>query len=198
MTRREPKGSPSKTQTTIRKGVSASRHSYGDGFDLCGRFQTVTDNQTTIPNVAEILAGVLRNMEPKLQPFLLAKLERLAAQRYRTWASDHPDQSVKEGLLACADREEEIATRVESLVPDASAIQDKLLSDHPELLDLNRTLFEGRPLKVQFAMQAEGERAGAAAWRAYAAGASDPSVRELLQSCSALEQANADFLQTLL
>lgn len=160
----------------------------------------MTDDQTNIPNVAEILAGVLRNIEPRLQPFLLAKLERLAAQRYQTWASDNPnpDPSVKEGLLACADREEEIARRVESLVPDASAIQDKLLSDHPELLDLNRTLFEGRPLKVQFAMQAEGERAGAAAWIAYGAAASDPSVQELLQSCSPLEQANADFLQTLL
>jgi len=158
----------------------------------------MTDDQTDIPNVAEILAGVLRNIDPKLQPFLLAKLERLAAQRYRTWAMDHPDRSVREGLLACADREEQIATRVESLEPNATAIQDKLLSDHPELLDLNRTLFEGRPLEVQFAIQAEGELAGAAAWLAYAAGASDPSVREVLQSCSPLEQANADFLQSLL
>ncbi len=158
----------------------------------------MTDSESNIPNIAEILAGVLRNIDPKLQPMLLAKLERLAAQRYRTWASDHPDQSVKEGLLACADREEEIARRVESLEPNASAIQDKLLSNNPALLDLNRTLFEGRPLKVQFAMQAEGERAGAAAWKTYAAGASDPSVQELLQSCSPLEQTNADFLQTLL
>ena len=158
----------------------------------------MTDDQTTLPNIAEILAGVLRNIDPKLQPFHLAKLERLAAQRYRTWANDHPDPAVKEGLLACADREDEIASRVESLEPDASAIQARLLSDHPELLDLNRTLFEGRPLKVQFAMQADGERAGAVAWKAYAAGASDPSVRELLQSCSPMEQANADFLQALL
>ena len=158
----------------------------------------MNDNQTDIPNIAVILADVLRNVDPRLQPLLLAKLERLAAQRYRTWAGDHADQSVKEGLLACADREEEIARRVESLRPDASAIQDKLLSDNPELLDLNRTLFEGRPLKVQFAMQADGERAGAAAWRAYAAATSDPSVQELLDSCCALEQANAEFLQTLL
>jgi hypothetical protein len=158
----------------------------------------LTGPSNSISSVSEILAGVLRNIEPQLQPFLLAKLERLAAQRYRSWASDHPDQSVKEGLLACADREEEIATRVESLVPNATAIQDKLLSDHPELLDLNRTLFEGRPLEVQFAMQAEGERAGAAAWLAYAAAASEPSVQELLRSCSPLEQANADFLQGLL
>jgi hypothetical protein len=158
----------------------------------------MTDNESGIPNIAEILVGVLRNIDPKLQPMLLAKLERLAAQRYRTWASDHPDQSVKEGLLACADREEEIARRVESLEPNASAIQDKLLSDNPALLDLNRTLFEGRPLDVQFAMQADGERAGAAAWGAYAAAASDRSAQELLQSCGPLEQANADFLQTLL
>jgi hypothetical protein len=158
----------------------------------------MTDIERNVPNIVEILAGALRNIDPKLQPMLLAKLERLAAQRYRIWASDHADQSVKEGLLTCADREEEIARRVESLEPNASAIQDKLLSDHPELLDLNRTLFEGRPLKVQFAMQAEGERAGAAAWRAYAAAAPDTSDRELLQSCSTLEQANADFLQALL
>ena len=158
----------------------------------------MTDDQTTIPNVAEILTGVLRSIDPKLQPILLAKLERLAAERYRTWASDYPQQPQSEGLLACADREEEIARRVESLVPNASAIQDKLLLDHPELLDLNRDLFEGWPLKVQFAIQAEGERAGAAAWKSYAAATSEPSAKELFQSCSALEQANADFLQSLL
>lgn len=151
-----------------------------------------------IPQIAEILAEALRVIDPKLQPILLAKLERLAAARYRIWANDYTDQAVRNSLLACADREEEIANRVESLEPNAAAIQDRLLSDHPELLELNRTLFEGRPLKVQFAMQAEGERAGAAAWRAYAAAAPELRVRKLLESCSALEQANADFLQGLL
>jgi hypothetical protein len=158
----------------------------------------MTDDQTNIPNIAEVLASVLRKIDPQLQPLLLAMLERLAAARYRAWANDHPDQSVKEGLLACADREEEIAKRVESLNPYASAIQEKLMTGNPELLDLNRTMFKDRPLKVQFAMQATGELAGAAAWKAFAVGASDPSARELLQSCSPLEQANADFLQTLI
>lgn len=151
-----------------------------------------------VPNIVEILASALKNVDPTLQPMLLAKLERLAAARYRIWASAQDDPAIKEGLLACADREEEIATRVESLNPNASTIQDRLLSDHPELLDLNRTLFEGRALKVQFAMQAEGERAGAEAWKAYASAASDPAIGELLGGCSALEQANADFLNTLL
>lgn len=158
----------------------------------------MSDDQPNIPNVATILAGALRNVDAKLQPILLAKLERLAAQRYRNWASDHPDRSVKEGLLACADREDEIARRVESQVPNASSIQDRLLAENPALLDLNRTLFEARPLKIQFAMQAQGEEAGAAAWRAYAVASPDPSAHQVPLSCSALEQANADFLQTLL
>jgi len=155
------------------------------------------ETENAMPNIPEILGQALRRIDRHLQPVLLARLERLAAQRYRSWADKVDDPSVKQGLLACADREEEIARRVESLDPDASAKQDKLMSDNPELLDLNRTLFEGRPLKVQFAMQAQGEMAGAAAWKAYAAGASDPLAGELLQSCSLLEEENAAFLQTL-
>jgi len=161
------------------------------------QFKMTTDNND-IPNVAEILAGLLRTIEPLHQPLLLAKLEKMAAVRYRRWADEHADPIVKAGLLACADREDEIAKRVESLEPDAIAIQDQLMSANPDLVDLNRTLFEGRPFKVQFAMQAEGERAGAAAWNAYGSAAPNESAQELLRSCSALEQANADFLQTLL
>jgi hypothetical protein len=47
-------------------------------------------------------------------------------------------------------------------------------------------------------MQAAGESAGAAAWQAYAAATTDPDAQRIIGSCSALEQANADFLQTLL
>ena len=117
--------------------------------------------------------------------------------RYRSWAHQYDDPAIKQGLVACADREEEIARRVESLDPEASAKQDKLMADNPDLLDLNRTLFEGRPLEVQFAMQAQGELAGAAAWKAYAAAASDPLAAELLRSCSSLEEENAAFLQSV-
>lgn len=156
------------------------------------------DEEIEIPNIVEILRQALQKVEPQLQPLLLAALERLAAQRYRSWANDYPDPVVKEGLLACAEREEEIANRVESLAPNAAAIQQKLLSEHPELLELNRTLFAGRTLTEQFTMQAQGEQAGAVAWRAYAAAASDAKVQQLLQSCSPLEEANAVFLQSLL
>ena len=156
------------------------------------------DNEIELPDLAKILGQALQHIEPGQRQLLLAALERLAAQRYRMWADEHLDPAVKEGLLACAEREDEIARRVESLRPNATEIQNKLLADHPELLDLNRTLFEGRPIKDQFTMQAQGERAGAAVWRAYAAAVADPSAQELLQSCSPLEEANAAFLQSLL
>lgn len=155
-------------------------------------------NESELPDIAKILGRALQTIEPGERPAVLAALERLAAGRYRKWADEHQDPQVKEGLLACAHREEEIARRVESLHADAAGIQDKLLALNPELLDLNRTLFEGRPIKEQFMIQAQGERAGAAAWRAFAAAASEPSARELLQSCSALEETNAAFLDSLL
>ena len=157
----------------------------------------MTNDQNEIPNIVEILRSALQRIDTTFQPLLLAKLERLAALRYRTWATES-EGSIREGLLACADREEEIARRVESLMNDAAAIQDRILSENPDLMELNRTLFAGRPLKAQFAMQADGERAGAAAWNTFAAVTQDPSSQELLRGCSALEQANADFLQTLL
>lgn len=157
----------------------------------------MSDLHQEIPDIPSLLAGVLRGVDPTLQPVLLARLERLAAERYKRWANDHPDDSARKGLLECADREETIAERVESLIPNATEIQNNLLAENPSLLELNRTLFEGRPLEVQFAMQAAGERAGAAAWQAYASGTSDPDAQRLIASCSALEQANADFLETM-
>ena len=155
------------------------------------------NHESELPNIAKELGPVFRNVEPVDRPLLLAALERLAALRYRIWASEHADPQVQAGLLACADREEEIARRAESLYPNAAESQDRLLSENPELLELSRSLFEGRPLKDQFSMQAEGELAGAAAWRANAAAAADLEARELLISCGQLEEANAAFLQSL-
>ena len=156
------------------------------------------NHEIELPDLAKALGPSFRNVDPGDRPLLLAVLERLAARRYRIWASEHSDPEVQAGLLACADREEEIARRAESLYPNAAESQDRLLAENPELLELSRTLFEGRPLKDQFTMQAQGEQAGAAAWRAQAAAAADPAAQELLQSCSPLEEANAAFLQSLL
>lgn len=158
----------------------------------------MTEGQSELPDIARVLGQAFQKVVPGQRPLLLAALERLAAQRYRTWAIEHPEPAVKAGLQTCADREEEVARRVESLDPNAAHSPNELLAEHPEFLDLNRTLFEGRPINEQFTMQAQGELAGAAAWRAYAQSAIDPSAQELLQSCSQLEEANAAFLQSLL
>ena len=156
-------------------------------------------NKTSdIPDIGAVLGELMVTIDPADQPLLLAVLERLASQRYRGWADDHPDDSVKRGLSECAEREQEIAQRVESVFTDAEAIQQRLLADNPNIEELNRTLFEGRPLEVQFAMQAQGERAGAAAWAAFAAAADDDRVKTMLDSCRPLEEANAEFLDTLI
>ena len=149
------------------------------------------------PDIASILADALGGVALEDQPVLLAALERFAATRYRGWAEAHPDPEISKGLLACAAREDEIATRVESLYPDAQARQEKLMVDNPELGELNRTLFADRPLAVQFAMQAVGERAGAGAWTAFSAASDDDQVRQTLSGCSPLEAANAEFLESL-
>jgi hypothetical protein len=150
-----------------------------------------------IPDIANILADALGGVALEDQPVLLAALERLAANRYRDWAEAHSDPEISKGLLACAAREDEIATRVESLYADAQARQEKLLADNPELGELNRTLFADKPLAVQFAMQAAGERAGAGAWTAFSAASDDDQARQTLSGCSPLETANAEFLEAL-
>jgi hypothetical protein len=101
-------------------------------------------------------------------------------------------------LLACAKREEEIAGRAEALFPDAAAIQSEILAKHPDLADVNRSLFAGRPLKVQFRIQANGERLGAATWRAFAKQESSSAARDTYLACAELEEASAVVLESLL
>jgi hypothetical protein len=150
-----------------------------------------------LPNVAEVLAAVLARVPRERQPLLIAYAERLAADRYRGWAAQAENQRRRPGLLACAEREEAIATRIESLHPGAAAIQQAILAANPDLEQVNRTLFEGRPLAQQFAIQAQGERLGAATWRAFAAQA-DESARSTLFECAALEEESAVFLEGIL
>lgn len=148
------------------------------------------------PDVAKALAGLLARLPRREQPLLIALAERLAAERYRGWAGQH-EGPARERLLACADREEEIAGRIEALQPDAAEVQARIRAENPDLQDINRTLFASRPLPQQFAMQAEGERLGAATWRSFARHA-EPSARETFEACARLEEASAEVLEALL
>jgi hypothetical protein len=151
-----------------------------------------------VPNIAAVLATVLQRVPRHHQPLLIAFAERLAAARYRGWAEQVADAERKAGLLACADREEEIAARIESLYPNASAMQQDLLGTSPDLLDINRQLFAPLALEQQFRLQAEGERLGAATWRAFAAHATDPRARDIFLACAPLEERSAKLLERLL
>lgn len=154
-------------------------------------------NTRPLPNVAQVLGPLLARVPSQHRPLLLAIAERMAADRYRAWAGNDALHERESQLLACAEREEEIASKVEALYPDASTIQRSMLSEHPDLEEINREVFAGRPLRDQLTIQAEGEHLGAAAWREFANGASD-EVAEVYLACAELEEANAQVLETLL
>ncbi len=148
-----------------------------------------------LPEIGHALAPVLAVVPRDRQPLLIAMAERLAAARYREWAAATHDGTFKRELLECATREEDIATRVESLYGDAAAIERALLAAHPEVQEINRTLFAGRPLPDQFTIQARGERLGAATWRAFAKHATDERARDTFLACALLEEASAAVLE---
>ncbi len=151
-----------------------------------------------LPSVAEIVGRVLRRVPPEQQPLLIAVAERLAAERYRGWANDPANASHRSRLLACAAREEEIAHRVEALYPDANATQRTILATNPDLEETNRSLFAGRPLDQQFTIQAQGERLGAATWRAFSGGAANAETRDTFLACATLEEESAEVLESII
>ena len=150
-----------------------------------------------LPNVAQLLGPLLQRVPAPQRPLLLAIAERQSAQRYRGWAELAGSPEERGRFLACAEREEEIAGRIEGLVSDAASQQRAILEANPDLPELNRAVFEGRPLAQQLAIQAAGERAGAALWRSFAKAAGDEAAREVYLACARLEEESAVFLESL-
>lgn len=150
-----------------------------------------------LPDVGAILGPVIASIAPAERPLFLALAERLAAERYRRWAGEVDEAERRVGLLACAAREDEIASRVEAVFPNAAVVQARLRVDHPELVTVADEIFGGRPLAERFAIQASGERAGAAAWRALAAAVPEGPAREAFLACAPLEAASAAYLESL-
>ncbi len=151
-----------------------------------------------IPNVAELLGRLVERVAEPERPLLIALAERLAAERYRGWAKLAASPERRAGLLACAGREDEIAGRVEALHPDASAAQRRIQESQPDLPRINAAVFAGRPLEEQFAIQAQGERAGAALWRGLAKAAPTAPARDAYLACARLEEESAAYLESLL
>lgn len=149
-----------------------------------------------IPNFGRILAEPIRAVPEASRVGFIARLERAAAGRYREWAAQ--DATLREGLLACADREDEIASRAEKLMP--------VLPEHEEIaqaaLDRARALyaaaFEGHGLRDCMILQAHAERQGSLAWHAFAAQAGDEATKRALRALAAIEIESADFIDAAL
>jgi hypothetical protein len=149
-----------------------------------------------LPSVGDVVAPIFASVAEEQRPLLVALAEKIAAGRYRGWAVQvsEPD---RERLLACAEREDEIARRVETLYPDAAAVQADLLAKHPDVERTYRDLFRGHPVEDQYAIQADGERLGAATWRAFAAASDREDAQRVFLECAELEEASAVVLEAL-
>ena len=151
-----------------------------------------------VPDFDELLGGMMDKVKEEQRPLLIAMLERVAASKYREW-SEHPDYGSKQSeLRACAGREEEIATKVEGLYPDAAARQQAIARQMPELDQVAEDLFGGHSVPHQMAVLAAGERSGGRLWSGLAAAQSSAVARETMASCGPLEDANAAVLEQIL
>jgi hypothetical protein len=147
------------------------------------------------PNFAVLLGPFIGEVPEEGRPRFLALLERGAAERYRAWARELPEHAGT--LLACAEREDEIADRVEAVFPVAAELEKEVARPLPRARDVYYDVFAGMPVRDQLAVQADAERQGAAAWRGLATQQEDAAVREELERCARLEEASAEALEAL-
>jgi hypothetical protein len=150
----------------------------------------------TIPNFGQLLAPAIGSVPAAAIPAFLARLERTAAQRYRLWAEAVPDHA--KGLLACADREDEIADRAEVIYPATTAEQidamDRAIG--PAKTTYYAIFADLTPVE-QMTIQANAERQGAAAWRAMIEPESNEGIKAELEQIARIEEISADYLDAL-
>lgn len=150
-----------------------------------------------VPDFGQLLATHIGKIPESSQPAFLSHLERTAADRYRHWAEQLPEHAGL--LLDCAQREDEIAARVKSMLPAESDADQQLIDSE---IDSARAtyyeVFSGHTVWEQLYLQSKAERQGAAAWRAYAENPGYHSLAEELEACARIEEASADALDQLL
>jgi len=155
-----------------------------------------TRARTAAPSIPLLLAPLTRGLAEAERPAFLARLEQMAAQRYRAWAEQAPAHASV--LLACADSEQEIAARAARLFPMNTAQSARLDALMPRAQQIYGALFVGLSLRDQLELQAAAERQGADVWRAIAATQGLPhAMREALAECARLEEESAARLDAL-
>lgn len=153
-------------------------------------------SQLEIPRFGELLSPYIGRVPAIAMPRFLALLERTAADRYRQWALDLPEH--RDGLLQCADSEDEIANRIEGAFAIDESLRDELTAPLPEAKQVYYDTFSAYSIWDQLRIQANAERQGAQAWRNIASRHPDQRVIDVLESCSVLEESSADYLDALI
>jgi len=147
-----------------------------------------------IPNFGELLAPFLSQLPAEALPYMLSQLERTAADRYRYWADAIPEHAT--GLLSCAQREDEIARRVEAMFPPSDRHRELVADLIPSAKETYYQVFsEYTPLE-QMRIQEDAEKQGANAWQglkeAY------PEKVAQLDELSEIELSSAHYLSSIL
>ena len=150
--------------------------------------------QIEIPNFAELLAEHLGSVPPEAFPYLLSELERTAADRYRGWAEEVPEH--RDGLMACATREDEIADRAAAAFPPSDEHRALVAKVIPKAKATYYAAFEPYTPIEQMTIQANAERQGASAWQTLKA--MYPQHAEALDQLCAIEISSAEYLDALL
>ena len=148
------------------------------------------------PDIGLLHRPLFAQLDPAARPRLLAALERIAAERYRSWATTLPDHA--DALTACATDEEEVAARIEAVFAVDDSAKGLIDSMLPSARQTYAELFDGLDLREQLGLQANAEGQGAEAWRRIAATHPDSIAVLELEACAVLEERSADRLRVML
>ena len=150
-----------------------------------------------VQSIAAAFEPLLPQVSPEEIPMVIAILERVAATHYRTWAQDAENNVERDGLLACAVREDEIASFIESLESDSQARAAELHRRFPDFEARYEAVMAGKTRTDQLRIQAEGELGGAGYMSQFAA-ATEGAVSARFESLACCEEANSRFLSRLI
>jgi hypothetical protein len=151
-------------------------------------------SELEIPNFPMLLMEPLLSVPEGSRVGFIAQLERTAAQRYREWAKEDP--TLRDWLIQCADREDEIANRAAKLVPVQAGDEEIVAKALAQASALYASAFEGHSLRDRIILQAHAERQGSLAWIGFSGQHHDEAVKDEFMALAALEIASADQIDT--
>ena len=162
------------------------------------RYDTEIETELARKRIASKVIPILRQLSPHAQNIFLASIERVAGDKYEEWANQTENITVKETLLKCAERERTVADKIEEFYCDATDLQKEVDGLKLNLDEITHDIYQGQSLRMQLAIQANGERNGAAHWLDAANQTEDDDLSEILEDCAELEMASAMDIERIL